>query len=278
MYKDPNVAPVLLWAGGKRQLLDAYTALLPETITTYYEPFLGGGAVLFHIQPESAHVSDINPELTCVYRVIKNNVEDLITELSKFENTPEQFYEVRSWDRDKAYYAKLTEVQKAARVLYLNKTCFNGLYRVNRKGEFNVSFGKRKNPGIVNALGLRAVSKYFNSSDIHISTRDYQQALAEIPDDAFVYLDPPYDQVSKTSNFTRYTREGFTREDQFQLKECCDALTARGIKFMLSNSATDFVLNLYAGYNITRVPSLRYINSKGSKRGRVDEVVIRNYE
>lgn len=278
MRKNKLVAPVLKWVGGKRQLLETFRPLLPKRITTYCEPFVGGGALLFHLQPSNAYINDINPELIRVYTVIKENVNDLISELGKFENTAEQFYAVRDWDRDKDYYATLTDVQKAARVLYLNKTCFNGLYRVNNAGEFNSPFGNYRNPNIVNAPVLKAVSAYFNSADIHMTVMDYAEVLENVPRGAFVYLDPPYDPVSETASFTGYSRGGFSREDQIRLRECCDDLNARGIKFMLSNSATEFIMDQYAEYNITIVKAKRAVNSVASKRGDVDEVVVRNYE
>lgn len=189
-----------------------------------------------------------------------------------------KFYAVRDWDRNKDYYLTLTDVQKAARVLYLNKTCFNGLYRVNNAGEFNSPFGNYRNPNIVNAPVLRAVSAYFNSADIRMTTMDYAEVLKNVPRGAFVYLDPPYDPVSETASFTGYSRGGFSREDQIRLRECCDDLNARGIKFMLSNSATEFILEQYAAYNITIVKAKRAVNSVASKRGDVDEVVVRNYK
>ena len=278
MRKNKLVAPVLKWVGGKRQLLDTFRPLLPKRITTYCEPFVGGGALLFHLQPNTAYINDINPELIRIYTVIKENVDELISELEKFENTAEQFYTVRDWDRNKDYYATLTDVQKAARVLYLNKTCFNGLYRVNNAGEFNSPFGNYRNPNIVNAPVLRAVSTYFNSADIHMTTMDYSEVLRNVPKGAFVYLDPPYDPVSETASFTGYSRGGFSREDQIRLRECCDDLNTRGIKFMLSNSATEFILEQYTAYNITIVKAKRAVNSVASKRGNVDEVVVRNYE
>lgn len=271
------VAPVLKWVGGKRQLLDTYRPLLPSRISAYCEPFVGGGALLFHLQPSIAYINDINPELMRVYKVIKENVDELISELDKFENTSECFYAVRDWDRDKAFYATLSDVKKAARVLYLNKTCYNGLYRVNNAGEFNSPFGNYRNPNIVNAPVLRAVSDYFNNAYIHMTTMDYAEALKNIPRGAFVYLDPPYDPVSETANFTGYSIGGFSREDQIRLRESCDDLNARGIKFMLSNSATEFIMDLYAEYNITIVHAKRIVNSIASKRGDVDEVVVRNY-
>ena len=271
LRKNKLVAPVLKWVGGKRQLLDTFRPLLPKKITTYCEPFVGGGALLFHLQPDTAYINDINPELIRVYTVIKENVDELIEELEKFENTAEQFYAVRDWDRNKDYYLTLTDVQKAARVLYLNKTCFNRLYRVNNAGEFNSPFGNYRNPNIVNAPVLRAVSAYFNSADIRMTTMDYAEVLKNVPRGAF-------DPVSETASFTGYSRGGFSREDQIRLRECCDDLNARGIKFMLSNSATEFILEQYAAYNITIVKAKRAVNSVASKRGDVDEVVVRNYK
>ena len=162
--------------------------------------------------------------------------------------------------------------------LYLNKTCFNGLYRVNNAGEFNSPFGNYRNPNIVNAPVLRAVSAYFNTADISMTTVDYEDVLKTLPKGAFVYLDPPYDPVSETSSFTGYSKCGFTRADQIRLRKCCDELSVRGIKFMLSNSATGFIMEQYAAYNITVVQAKRAVNAIASKRGDVDEVVVRNYE
>lgn len=278
MQKNKLVAPVLKWVGGKRQLLETFQPLLPDNITTYCEPFVGGGAMFFHLQPDVAYINDINPELILVYSVIKKTVDSLISELEKYENTAEQFYTVRGWDRDKDYYSSLSDIQKAARVLYLNKTCFNGLYRVNNAGEFNAPFGNYRNPNIVNASVLRAVSEYLNAADIHMTTVDYTKALEFVPKGSFVYLDPPYDPVSETASFTGYSKGGFSRADQIRLRECCDSLTSRGIKFMLSNSATAFIMEQYAAYNITTVQAKRSVNSVASKRGDIDEVVVRNYE
>jgi DNA adenine methylase len=276
--KNKLVAPVLKWVGGKRQLLSVLTPLLPKHITTYCEPFVGGGALLFDLQPNIAYVNDINSELIRVYNVIKNDVEPLITELQSFKNESDYFYAVRDWDRDKAKYPSRTDVQKAARVLYLNKTCFNGLFRVNNAGEFNSPFGNYRNPNIVNAPVLRAVSAYLNTATIYLTSTDYETVLESISKGTFVYLDPPYDPVSDTSSFTGYVKGGFTRTDQIRLRECCDTLNERGIKFMLSNSATDFIKEQYADYKITTVQAKRAINSVASKRGDVDEVVVRNYE
>lgn len=278
MGKNALVAPIVKWVGGKRQLLQDLTPLFPREITSYCEPFLGGGAVLFKLQPEVAYINDINSDLMEVYQVIRDNVEELIEALSQHPNEKEHFYQVRDWDRNKEQYQKLSRVQKAARIIYLNKTCYNGLFRVNNSGEFNTPFGNYKKPNIVNAPVLTAVSQYFQKAQISFSSTDYAQVLAQIPSDTFVYLDPPYDPVSVTANFTGYAKGGFDRDEQIRLRQCCDDLDRRGIKFMLSNSATEFIREQYGGYQITTVKAKRAINSKASRRGQVDEVVVRNYE
>lgn len=278
MRKNRLVTPVVKWVGGKRQLLDDFTPLFPRRITSYCEPFLGGGAVLFKLQPNIAQVNDINKDLICMYQVIKDNVDELIAELSTHPNEEEHFYRVRDWDRRKEHYDELSSVQKAARIIYLNKTCFNGLFRVNNAGEFNTPFGHYRNPNIVNASTLKAVSTYFNRAQIIFSNTDYAEVLRNAQKGTFIYLDPPYDPVSDTANFTGYSRGGFDREEQIRLRQHCDELDQRGIKFMLSNSATDFILKQYSAYNITIVKAKRSINSNAAKRGQVDEVVVRNYE
>lgn len=278
MAKNKLVAPVLKWVGGKRQLLDTLKPLFPKGYKSYCEPFIGGGAVLFSIQPKNAYVNDINAELINVYNVIQNDVDELIELLKLMKNDSKFFYEIRDWDRDREKYQSLSEVQKAARIIYLNKTCYNGLYRVNNAGEFNSPFGSYKNPNIVNEPVLRAVSNYFNKANIHFTTGDYSLVLKNITKGTFVYLDPPYDPISTSSNFTGYSRGGFGREEQIRLKAFCDKLDSQGIKFMLSNSATEFILDQYQNYKITRVQAKRAINSVGSKRGNVDEVVVTNYE
>lgn len=276
--KNKLVAPVVKWVGGKRQLINDLKPLLPKRIATYCEPFVGGGALLFELQPKTAYINDINKELIQVYRVIKNDVEALIAELQKFKNEADYFYAVRDWDRDEEKYSSLPETLKAARILYLNKTCYNGLYRVNSAGEFNSPFGYYRNPNIVNAPTLRAVSSYLNTATVHLTSSNYMEVLQALPKGTFVYLDPPYDPVSDTSSFTGYSKGGFSQEDQIRLRECCDGLHKRGLKFMLSNSATDFIKEQYAAYNITIVQAKRAVNSIAAKRGEIDEVVVRNYE
>ena len=277
MRKDKLVSPVLKWVGGKRQLLDAFAPLLPKRISSYCEPFIGGGALLFKLQPSVAYINDINKELIRVYEVIRDDVESLISALQEHRNEAEYFYSVRDWDRNKQFYTGLSDVQKAARIIYLNKTCYNGLFRVNSSGEFNTPFGSYRNPNIVNAPTLRAVSKYFNTASVHLSSEDYADVLKALPRNTFVYLDPPYDPVSSTSSFTGYVKGGFNRDEQIRLRKCCDDLNSRGIKFMLSNSSTDFIKEQYSSYNITIVKAKRSVNSNSDKRGEIDEIVVRNY-
>lgn len=279
MKKNKLIAPIVKWVGGKRQLLPEINQYLPKFgTTTYYEPFIGGGAVLFNHQPKNAVINDFNHELINTYQVVKDNVDDLIEDLKKHQNTSEYFYSLREIDRDYNSYNQLTNIQKASRLLYLNKTCFNGLFRVNRAGEFNSPFGNYKNPNIVNETTLRAVSLYFNHENIIFKCGDYEKALIGIKKNSFVYFDPPYDPISTSSNFTGYTNGGFDRVEQERLKLLCDKLNQKGIKFLLSNSATEFIIDLYKDYKIELVKAKRSINSNASLRGEINEVLIRNYE
>lgn len=277
MRKNQLVAPVVKWVGGKRQLLDELTPLFPKRFTAYCEPFVGGGAVLFRMQPRIAYVNDMNKELIQMYEVIRDHVDELIALLGEYPNEEAHFYRIRDWDRDKEQYERLSKVQRAARMIYLNKTCYNGLFRVNNAGEFNAPFGHYKNPNIVNAPTLRAVSHYFQKAQITFSCVDYEKVLASLTKGTFVYLDPPYDPISNTANFTGYTKGGFDRAEQIRLRQCCDDLNRRGIRFMLSNSATEFIQAQYAAYHITIVQAKRAVNSNAAKRGQVDEVLVRNY-
>jgi len=278
MKNNPLVAPVLKWVGGKRQLLKDIGKHIPCTYSTYYEPFLGGGAVFFALQPNKAVVNDINEELINVYTVLRDNLEGLIEDLKKYKNEAGYYYEIREKDRDKKKYNQLSNVQKASRIIYLNKTCYNGLFRVNQQGEFNSPFGRYKNPNIVNETTLRAVSNYFNKAKVTFKCGDFEETVKGITKGSFVYFDPPYDPVSDSANFTGYDKGGFSRDEQVRLKRLCDKLNVRNIKFLLSNSATDFILELYKDYNITMVKANRAINSKGDKRGEVNEVLVKNYE
>lgn len=277
MAKNRLVAPVVKWVGGKRQLLDEITSRLPKRITSYCEPFLGGGAVLFAIQPSKAIVNDLNEDLITVYEVIRDDVDLLIEDLKKHENDSEYFYAMRDKDRDKEVYQAMSKVERASRLIYLNKTCFNGLFRVNSSGEFNSPFGHYKNPNIVNEPVLRAVNKYFSTNNVSFCNEDFAVTLDRVGKGGFVYLDPPYDPVSDTASFTGYNKGGFDRSEQMRLKQCCDELTKRGVKFLLSNSATAFIKDLYKDYDISVVHAKRAINADASKRGAIEEVLIRNY-
>lgn len=279
MPKNKLVSPFLKWVGGKRQIMPEIIKHLPPRITgyTYCEPFLGGGAVLFNLQPRNAIINDFNLELINVYQVIRNNLEELLVDLRQHINDADYFYNLRGLDRT-AEYVNLTDVQKASRVIFLNKTCFNGLYRVNNSGEFNSPFGRYVNPNIVNEPTLRAVSNYLNLNNIQFRNGDYAQVLIEADRNTFVYLDPPYHPVSASSNFTGYVQGGWGEADQIRLREVCDELNERNVKFLLSNSSTKFIIDQYKDYHISTVKANRAINSNGAKRGEVDEVLIRNYE
>lgn len=277
MTKNRLISPVVKWVGGKRQLLDQIIPRIPNRMTSYCEPFFGGGAVLFSYQPSTAIINDINQDLITVYKVIRDNVDALIESLKRHENDKEYFYEMRNIDRNKDGFKNLTDIEKASRLIYLNKTCYNGLFRVNSSGEFNTPFGHYKNPNIVNEPVLRSVSKYLQKNNISIFCEDFSETLNRIEKDAFVYLDPPYDPVSDTANFTGYNKGGFDRNEQIRLKQCCDKLTEKGVKFLLSNSSTNFIKNLYQDYSVSIVKAKRSVNSDAEKRGEIEEVLISNY-
>lgn len=270
-----ELKPLLKWVGGKRQLLPQIHAVTPE-FGRYFEPFLGGGAVLFSLAPGAATVNDLNSELINVYEVVRDSAEELIALLSTYKNDSDFFYELRGLDR-KPEFARLTPVQRAARTIFLNKTCYNGLYRVNNAGQFNAPFGRYNNPRICDARTIRAVSEYLRGQDITLLNGDYAAAVAGAQEGDFVYLDPPYDPVNPTSNFTGYQSGGFGREEQLRLKRLCDDLHSRGVRFLLSNSATDFIQELYSDYEVAIVGATRAVNSVASKRGKVEEVLVRNY-
>jgi DNA adenine methylase len=273
------VSPFLKWVGGKRQIIPSIVAYLPNDVKNcrYVEPFVGGGAVLFHLQPKRATLNDLNAELMNVYQVIKNNPDALINDLKKHENNSTYFYAIRHLDRNPDY-RNLSDIERASRIIYLNKTCFNGLYRVNSAGEFNSPFGNYKNPNIINEPVLRAVSKYLNSNAVELLNEDYATVLDKVEHGSFVYLDPPYHPISVNSNFTGYVQGGWNMFDQVRLKEACDKLNAGGIRFLLSNSSADFIKDLYKQYHIHTVKAIRAINSDGANRGEIDELLIRNYE
>lgn len=282
MKKNILVAPVLKWVGGKRQLISEIDSLIPKSISTYVEPFVGGGAVLFHLQPKKAIINDFNKELMNVYQVIKDNPDGLLEVLKKHKelNSEDYFYKIRSLDRGDDY-ENLSNEERAGRIIYLNKTCYNGLFRVNRAGFFNTPYGKYKNPSIVNEVTIKAMSKYFNSANIKFLTGDYKEALKGLRRGSFVYFDPPYMPISSSSNFTGYTEIGFDYEKQVELRDECLKLHNKGIKFIQSNSYTPEILEMYSDssvFNIKIVQAKRNINSQSDKRGEISEVLIYNYE
>lgn len=269
--------PVLKWVGGKRQLLPELRKRLPKGITQYVEPFVGGGALFFDRQPACAILNDSNTELINVYCQIRDSLDELIARLQHMDNKPEEYYRIRQQDRDGGL-ATLSSVERAARIIYLNKTCYNGLFRVNSHGEFNSPFGYYKNPNIVNEPVLRAVSTYLANRKLVFRCGDYSSALKSLRKGAFVYLDPPYDPVSSSASFTGYTQSGFDADEQARLCEVCKSLNRRNIKFMLSNSDTERINTLYKDFIIDKVAAKRSINSDGNGRGEIMEVIVRNYE
>lgn len=275
--KNKLVMPFLKWVGGKRQLIAEIEPLLPSRISTYYEPFVGGGALFFHKQPTKAVINDYNAELINVYETIRDDVDALIGHLATHENESEYFYEIRALDRQEGFN-ELSKVERASRVIYLNKTCFNGLYRVNSSGEFNTPFGRYKNPNIINDTVLKAVSNYLQKNEIKLLSGDFEDSLKGARKGSFVYLDPPYDPISKSSNFTGYVQGGFGNDEQIRLRNACINLDRKGVKFLLSNSSTAFMKDLYKEFKIVEVGASRHINSVGSKRGEVTEILVRNYE
>lgn len=277
MSKNLLLSPILKWVGGKRQLLSEIIPLIDESCDNYVEPFIGGGAVLFRLQPKKAIINDYNTELINVYRTVRDDLDALVALLKEHEkyNSSDYYYEVRALDRTPDF-DKMSNSEKAARIIYLNKTCYNGLYRVNSLGQFNSPYGKYKNPNIVNEVVLRAISKYLNGNEISIRSGDYKDVLNNIEKNSFVYLDPPYMPISSSSSFTGYTEGGFGYDKQVELKEECDKLDSKGVHFLQSNSDCEEIRELYKAYRIKVVKAKRAINSDAKKRGQINEVLIYN--
>jgi len=277
--REPLVQPFMKWAGGKRQLLPFLRPLVPSKFKRYFEPFIGGGALFFDLQARVAVINDFNAELVNCYRVIRDSPEELLIEASKHQNTSEHYYRVREMDRNPKFEL-LSPAERAARLIYLNKTCYNGLFRVNSQGQFNVPFGCYKNPLIADPAVIRAISAYLNRAEVTIRSQDFGEAVLDAEKGDFVYFDPPYDPVSDTASFTGYSLNGFGRDQQCRLREVCDLLTNRGVKVLVSNSDTSFIRGLYSGsqYNIQDIQARRAINSDPTGRGKTDEVLVLNYE
>jgi DNA adenine methylase len=280
LVTDTNklVKPFLKWAGGKRQLVPEITArYLPTVYNTYYEPFLGAGALLLELQPDQAVINDSNSELINCYEVLRDSVEELIEYLGQHKNEEGYYYEIRGWDRTQEFKNR-TAIERASRIMFLNRTCYNGLFRVNSQGQFNVPFGSYRNPNIVNETTLRAVSHYLRNAHIRILNGDFQEAVKDAKKGDFIYFDPPYDPVSETASFTNYDANGFSKDEQIRLKLTFDQLVERGCNVLLSNACTNFIIELYQSYRIEKVAAARAINSNALKRGKVDEVLVMNYE
>ncbi|MFZ5646587.1 MAG: DNA adenine methylase [Bacillota bacterium] len=265
----PRPQPVIKWAGGKRRLLARYSQFFPGSFGTYHEPFFGGGAVFFHLSPPDAVLSDSNEELINMYRVIQTKVELLIEDLSRHRNDRDYYYMVRAVDVN-----NLSDVQRASRLIYLNKTCYNGLYRVNRKGRFNVPFGRYKRPRIVDAGVLLAASRALRGAVL--LKADFEVVLENARPGDLVYFDPPYHPVSRTASFTDFTDRSFGPGDQERLAQTFHILARRGCLVMLSNSDTTFIRELYGQYGAGVIPltANRSINSKADRRGPVGELLI----
>ncbi|MBB1565679.1 DNA adenine methylase [Candidatus Saccharibacteria bacterium] len=272
--------PFVKWVGGKRQLLKQFRELglyPPEvfnpTTNTYYEPFVGGGAVFFDLLPKNAELSDMNNELIIAYNVIKNNVDELIESLQKHIYDKEYYLKVRAQKVE-----DLSDIEIASRFIFLNRTGFNGLYRVNKNSQFNVPFGRYSNPVICDEENLRRVSGALQN--VIITRQDYKNVLKTAKKGDFIYFDPPYYPVSRTASFTAYTSEGFLEKEQTELRDTFVKLHKKGCFVMLSNSDTPFINKLYSGLDgimINKITAGRAINSKGTGRGKITEVLVTNY-
>ena len=274
-----NLQPFTKWTGGKRQLLGELRSYMPETYGRYFEPFVGGGALFFDLAPEQAVINDFNEELINAYRQIKNNPAELINLLIKHkENNSKDYYlALRSADRD-GRISRMTGVERAARILYMLRVDFNGLYRVNSKNQFNVPYGRYKNPKIVDVDLLYQISEYLNENDVEILQTDFAEAVKDAETGDFVYFDPPYIPLNETSSFTSYTHEGFSYEEQVRLRDTFKELTERGVYAMLSNSSSPLVEELYKDFNIYFVEAQRTNGAKSSSRGKISEIIVTNYE
>ena len=271
--------PFVKWAGGKRQILDKLKKYVPVEYNTYYEPFVGGGALLFELAPKHAVINDLNKELMNTYKVLcdEEKFKKMCRVLNNYEanHSEEFYYEIRNKDRNKNTYNKLSDYTRAARTIYLNKACFNGLYRVNSKGEFNVPYGKKTKVNTYDGNNLITVSNYLTMNDIKILNVDYKEALKTAKKGDFVYIDHPYD--SDTAIFTNYTETGFNKDSQRELASSFKELSDKGVFVMLSNYNTTLIQELYKGYHIHLIEAKRNINANAKKRGSVFEVIITNY-
>lgn len=277
--KKVTLQPFTKWTGGKRQLLPVIRELIPKTYNRYFEPFVGGGALFFDLAPKDAVINDFNAELINCYQQIKDNPQELIEILKVHQeyNSKEYYLDLRSADRDERV-DMMSEVQRAARILYMLRVNFNGLYRVNSKNQFNVPYGRYKNPKIVDEELISAISVYLNNNQLEIKVGDFEKAIVDVRTGDFVYFDPPYIPLSETSAFTSYTHEGFSFADQVRLRDAFKRLSDTGAYVMLSNSSSALVEELYKDFNIHYVEATRTNGAKSSSRGKISEIIVTNYE
>jgi DNA adenine methylase len=267
----PRIKPFLKWAGGKTRLLAALRQSLPARFNRYFEPFVGGGAFFFDLSPKVAVLGDSNPELMNCYKVVRDEPEELIDYISNLRVSGAEFYRLRELEPD-----TLPAVTRAARLIYLNKTCYNGLYRVNKQGRFNTPYGRHSNVKLVDPANLRAASDSLKK--VHLLCADFEAVLKTAKKDDFVYLDPPYVPVGKYSDFKRYTKDQFYEADQERLSEKFRELAGKGCLVLLSNSFNEKTAKLYAKFLQRTVQMPRFVNCKGEGRGKVAELLISNYE
>ena len=275
-----TLQPFTKWTGGKRQLLPVIKSLMPDNYNSYFEPFIGGGALFFDLSPDKAVINDFNNELMNCYQQIKKHPQKLIELLTKHQenNSKEYYLELRAVDRDNRIN-KMTDVERAARIMYMLRVNFNGLYRVNSKNQFNVPYGRYKNPKIVDSDLILSISQYLNENNIEILMGgDFEKTVEDVGDGDFVYFDPPYIPLSETSAFTSYTHEGFSHEDQVRLRDVFRKLDKKGAYVMLSNSSSPLVEELYKGFNIHKVEVTRTNGAKASSRGKISEIIVTNYD
>jgi len=273
-----KLQPFTKWTGGKRKLIPKLKELMPEIYGNYYEPFIGGGALFFELSPRVAIINDFNEELINCYIQIKENPIKLIEilKIHKEKNSKEYYLEIRGLDRtDK--FKELSKVERAARIMYMLRVDFNGLYRVNSKNQFNVPYGNYANPKIVDEELINNISNYLNTYDITITSGDFEDSVSTVKEGDFVYFDPPYIPLNETSSFTSYTHEGFSYEDQVRLRNTVRRLTEKGVKVMVSNSSSKLTIDLYEEFNIHYVEVSRTNGAKSSSRGIIKEVIITNY-
>jgi len=280
-FQEVVVHPFVKWAGGKTQLLDVIESHMPINYNRYFEPFVGGGALLFKLQPQAFSINDMNGELISVYKCFEDDelYFSLVDELEKHEqnHSEEYYYLIREMDKE-ASFSELPIYVRAARMVYLNKACFNGLYRVNAKGYFNVPSGKKKTVKCFDKDNFENLRLFFKNHRPVITNDDFESAVKNAKQGDFVYFDPPYDTWDEKDTFTSYDKDGFGKDEQARLARVFQELSNRGVYVMLSNHNTKYINELYKDYHINVVPAKRMINSNANGRGEVEEVLITNYE